>query len=172
MQTRRVILILVTRAVQVLLFAGIAKAQASSFIDNFDAFGANRWSKGDHRLSRSYLDPTKVSVSNRKLQIKLPGSSLDGEELVSNGLQRLRFLKRPDEASLRVNLYHRLLSTRSLTTRARSTRILQRLLRENHVYHLRGWRSDQHRDRATTLRPRRAPQVALRLRAGSGTFYA
>src|SRR5829696_1816361 len=35
------------------------------------------------------------------------------------------------------------LSTRSLTTRARSTRILQRLLRENHVYHLRGWRPDQ-----------------------------
>lgn len=112
-------MILVTRAVQVLLFAGIAKAQASSFIDNFDAFGANRWSKGDHRLSRSYLDPTKVSVSNRKLQIKLPGSSLDGEELVSNGLQRLRFLKRPDEASLRVNLYHRLLSLRDPLLRER-----------------------------------------------------
>lgn len=79
-------MILVTRAVQVLLFAEIAKAQASSFIANFDAFDANRWSKGDHRLSRSYLDPTKVSVSNRKLQIKLPGSSLDGEELVSNSL--------------------------------------------------------------------------------------
>ena len=27
-----------------------------------------------------------MSVSNRKLQIKLPGSSLDGEELVSNSL--------------------------------------------------------------------------------------
>lgn len=51
---RRVVLILVAGAVQVLLFAGIAEAQASNFIDSFDAFDMNRWSKGDYRLDRSY----------------------------------------------------------------------------------------------------------------------
>ncbi len=47
-------MILVAGAVQVLLFAGIAEAQASNFIDYFDALDMNRWSKGDYRLERSY----------------------------------------------------------------------------------------------------------------------
>ena len=39
---RRVVLILVAGAVQVLLFASIAEAQASSFIDYFDALDMDR----------------------------------------------------------------------------------------------------------------------------------
>ncbi len=38
---RRVVLILVAGAVQVLIFAGIAEAQASNFIDYFDASDTN-----------------------------------------------------------------------------------------------------------------------------------
>ena len=39
---RRMVLILVAVAVQVMLFAGIAEAQASSFTDGFDVFDTNR----------------------------------------------------------------------------------------------------------------------------------
>lgn len=46
-------MILVAGAVQV-LFAGITEAQASNFIDYFDALDMNRWSKGDYRLDRGY----------------------------------------------------------------------------------------------------------------------
>jgi endo-1,3-1,4-beta-glycanase ExoK len=39
-----------------------------------------------HGLGRSPLDPSKVSVSNGKLQSKLPRRSLESGELVSNVL--------------------------------------------------------------------------------------
>ena len=83
---RRMVLILVAGAVQILLFAGIAEAQTSSFTDDFDVFDTNRWSKGDHRLGRSYLDPSNVSVSEGDLRIKLPRRSLEGGEIFSNNL--------------------------------------------------------------------------------------
>src|SRR5215210_9030451 len=171
MQTRRVILILVTRAVQVLLFAGIAKAQASSFIANFDAFDANRWSKGDHRLSRSYLDPTKVSVSNRKLQIKLPGSSLDGEELVSNSLygyssQSARM--KPPNASTSITGFS--LRDPLLRERDRLEFYSDSSERITITTYAGGVLTKPRPCDYPTTRPRRAPRVALRLRAGSGTF--
>lgn len=83
---RRVFVLCVVGLLQVGVFAGVAGAQDSSFTDEFDAFDEDRWSKGDHRLGRSYLDPENVSVSEGNLRIKLPKRSLEGGELVSDDL--------------------------------------------------------------------------------------
>ncbi len=62
---------MVTAAMQVGLFAGLASAGALDFTNDFDSFDATRWTKGSHDLGRSYLDPDNVSVSNGNLAIKL-----------------------------------------------------------------------------------------------------
>lgn len=83
---KRVILVLVVGILQTLLIAGIAHAQTSDLSENFDSFDETKWSKGDHNLGRSYLDPNNVSVSSGNLEIKLPANSLDGGEIKSEGL--------------------------------------------------------------------------------------
>ena len=65
---KRVILVLVVGILQTLLIAGIAHAQTSNLSENFDSFDETKWSKGDHNLGRSYLDPNNVSASSGNLQ--------------------------------------------------------------------------------------------------------
>lgn len=79
----------VLRAVGVLLvgtFMEFAAAGPLDFSDEFGAFDAARWSKGDHQLGRSHLDPGNASVSGGNLRIKLPRRSLEGAEIVSKDL--------------------------------------------------------------------------------------
>ncbi len=79
-------MLLVIGAVQIGLFAGLAAAGVMDFTDEFDSFDAARWSKGNHNLGRSYLDPNNVSVSGGRLQIKLPKRTLNGGEIRSTAL--------------------------------------------------------------------------------------
>lgn len=83
----RIFLVFALGAAQVMLFAGAASAQEAGFFDGFGSFDTARWSKGDHNLGRSYLDPANVSVSGGNLQIKLPARSLEGGEILTNGLK-------------------------------------------------------------------------------------
>ncbi len=83
---RRAFILCVIGVVQVGLFAGLASAGVLDFTDNFDSLDETRWTEGDHRLGRSYLDPNNVSVSGGNLQIKLPKRSLEGGEILSDNL--------------------------------------------------------------------------------------
>ena len=64
---RRAFDLVVIGVVQAALCAGIASAGVLDFTDNFDSFDETRWTKGDHNLGRSYLDPNNVSVSGGNL---------------------------------------------------------------------------------------------------------
>ena len=83
---RRLLILFLAGAMQVALFAGFARAQASSFFDGFDLFDAARWTKGDHSLGRSYLDPNNVYVVNGHLRLKIPANTSEGAEIKSNEL--------------------------------------------------------------------------------------
>lgn len=83
---QRAILVPVSGILQIFLIAGIAHAQTASLSENFDFFDETRWSKGDHNLGRSYLDPNNVNVGGGNLEIKLPANSLNGGEIRSEGL--------------------------------------------------------------------------------------
>ncbi len=74
------------RVVQAGLLASLASAGALDFTDDFNSFDTNRWSKGDHKLGGSYLDPKNVGVSNGNLAIKLPARTLNGGEIMSKDL--------------------------------------------------------------------------------------
>jgi hypothetical protein len=79
--------LLVAGTAQLMLFVGTAWAQdAGSFVDDFDGFDAARWSAGDHRLGRSYLDPANVGVDGGKLSIAIPACTLEGGEILTNDL--------------------------------------------------------------------------------------
>jgi hypothetical protein len=65
-----------------MLFAGVALGQETSFSDDFTYFDTIGWSKGDHMLGRSYLDPTNVDGQN--LRIKLPAPSKGARSLPTN----------------------------------------------------------------------------------------
>lgn len=84
--TRRATILLIIGVFQVGLFAGLAEAGVLDFTDDFDSFDANRWSKGDYNLGRSYIDPNNVDVSDGNLAIKLPAYTLNGGWVVSNDL--------------------------------------------------------------------------------------
>ena len=58
--------------------AGDASAQGVDFRDDFTALDPARWSKGDHMLGRSYLDPANVDVDGENLRIKLPARTTNG----------------------------------------------------------------------------------------------
>ena len=102
---RRIFLLLVL--IQTVLFAGTASAQGVSFLDDFNYFDGTRWSKGDHTLGRSYLDPANVDVDGENLRIKLPARTLEGGEILTNDLHR--FLLSPDQGPIRAGLDHGLL---------------------------------------------------------------
>jgi hypothetical protein len=82
----RGLVLLAVGAAQVALLAGLAYVGMPDFGDEFDAFDAERWSRGDHQLGRSYLDPANVGVGAGNLRIKLPARSLEGGEIRSNAL--------------------------------------------------------------------------------------
>ncbi|MGI9049182.1 MAG: hypothetical protein ACR2GU_07395 [Rubrobacteraceae bacterium] len=73
---------------QLALVVGVASASTSGFWDGFNAFHSSLWSKGNHQLGRSYLDPKNVFVRRGKLFIKIPAHTLDGGELYSDNLYR------------------------------------------------------------------------------------
>ena len=87
---RRAVIVLVVGILGISMMAGMmpgtAQAQSSDFSDEFDSFDAARWSKGDHNLGRSYLDPNNVGASGGNLEVKLPANSLNGGEIKSQGL--------------------------------------------------------------------------------------
>lgn len=83
---RRILFLFVFGLVQAVLLAETASAQDVSFSDNFDYFDTARWSKGDHMLGRSYLDPANVGVGGGSLQIQLPARTLEGGEILTNDL--------------------------------------------------------------------------------------
>ncbi len=92
---RKLTVTLAAIAVQVLFLAGVASAQTSaqdgtsqSFRDDFDTLDTTRWSKGEHGIGRSYLDPANVSVAGGELLMKIPARTLNGGEIVSNELYR------------------------------------------------------------------------------------
>ena len=66
--------------------AGSASADGVSFSDEFAGLDPARWSKGDHMLGRSYLDPANVDVDGENLRIKLPARTLNGGEIYTNDL--------------------------------------------------------------------------------------
>ena len=84
---RRIHVVLVFCLAQSVLFAGAAWAIGVSFSDEFATFDAVRWSKGDHTLGRSYLDPSNVSVDGQNLRIAIPGRTLEGGEILTRDLQ-------------------------------------------------------------------------------------
>jgi endo-1,3-1,4-beta-glycanase ExoK len=83
---RRITLLCVAGLAQTMLFAGAAWAQGMSFSDDFNYFDADRWSRGDHVLGRSYLDPANVNVDGQYMRITLPARTLEGGEILTNGL--------------------------------------------------------------------------------------
>lgn len=83
---RRALVLMVVGVVQVAAFAGLASAGVLDFTDGFDTFDESRWTKGDHNLGRSYLDPGNVDTSNGNLAIRLPADTLKGGEVVSDDL--------------------------------------------------------------------------------------
>lgn len=80
------VVLVVACAIQVALLAGVAGAGSLDFFDGFDSFDTARWSKGDHRLGRGYLNPNNVDTSGGNLRLKLPARGLDGAEIRSNEL--------------------------------------------------------------------------------------
>ncbi len=83
---RRAFVLCVIGVVQVGIFAGFASARVLNFTDDFDSFDESRWTKGDHNLGRSYLDPNNVGASNGSLEIELPAHTLEGGEILSDDL--------------------------------------------------------------------------------------
>ncbi|OPY18524.1 MAG: Glycosyl hydrolases family 16 [Methanomethylovorans sp. PtaU1.Bin093] len=57
-----------------------------SFVDNFDTFDTNQWSKSSFKLERTYFDPANVDVKDGNLRIKIPANTLNGGDVESKGL--------------------------------------------------------------------------------------
>ncbi len=71
---------------QVFLLAGVANAAGTSFFDDFLVFDESRWTKQDHNLGRSYLNPANVDVVDGNARFKIPARTLQGGEIRSNEL--------------------------------------------------------------------------------------
>lgn len=82
----RIAAILAACVLSVVVFSSMAYAYGSGFHEDFGSFDESRWSKGDHSLGRSYLDPANVNVLDSNLRIKLPRKSLEGGEILTNEL--------------------------------------------------------------------------------------
>ena len=67
----------------VLISAGTARAEGTSFRDDFVTFDSSRWIKGDHVLGRTDFDPANVSVANGYLTEKIPALTTNGAEIES-----------------------------------------------------------------------------------------
>jgi hypothetical protein len=71
-------------AATMVLATGVA--WALDFTDYFNSFDKAKWSKGDHDLGRSSLDPNNVDVRVGNLMMKLPARTLNGGEIASTDL--------------------------------------------------------------------------------------
>ncbi len=81
---RQALLIAAFGAVLVVLYAGTAKAEGTSFRDNFDSFDSSMWIKSDHVLGRTDFDPANVVVStNEQLRLQIPANTTGGAEIES-----------------------------------------------------------------------------------------
>ncbi len=85
---RGVWVLLAVGVAQVLLFAGAARADGTSFFDDFLAFDESRWTETEHDLGRSHLDPASVEVVDGNARFKIPGRTLQGAEIRSDELYR------------------------------------------------------------------------------------
>lgn len=83
---RRMCSLVVFGLAQMVLLVGAAWALGVSFSDGFGSFDTNRWSKGEHTLGRSYLDPANVSVDGENLRIALPTRTFERGEILTNDL--------------------------------------------------------------------------------------
>ncbi len=83
---RRVLLVLFASVIGATMMAGVAQAGVMDFTDDFNTFDEARWSKGNHNLGRSYLNPANVDVSGGNLRVKLPARTTNGGELLSDEL--------------------------------------------------------------------------------------
>jgi len=81
---RLITLLFVAGLAQTMIFAGAAWAEGVSFSDDFTYFDTVRWSKGDHMLGRSYLDPANVVVDGEYMRITLPARTFEGGEILTN----------------------------------------------------------------------------------------
>jgi endo-1,3-1,4-beta-glycanase ExoK len=75
------------------------------FSDDFTYLDTSRWSRGDHMLGRSYVDPANVAVDGENLRIKLP-LALSKGRYPHQQPQRLRHLLRQDEAPQHTGFDH------------------------------------------------------------------
>ena len=67
----------------VLISAGTAKAEGTSFRDDFVVFDSSRWIKSDHVLGRTDFDPEDVVVNSERLGLKIPALTTNGAEIES-----------------------------------------------------------------------------------------
>jgi endo-1,3-1,4-beta-glycanase ExoK len=65
------------------LCAGTAKAEGTSFRDDFTSFDSSRWIRSDHTLGRTDFDPENVVVTNDQLRLKIPALTTNGGEIAS-----------------------------------------------------------------------------------------
>jgi len=79
-------LVFAVGAVQVFVLAGAVHAAGDSFFDDFLTFDGSRWTKEDHNLGRSHLNPANVDVVDGNARFKIPARTLQGAELRSNEL--------------------------------------------------------------------------------------
>jgi beta-glucanase (GH16 family) len=77
------LLIAVFAAMLVLLSTGTAKAEGTSFRDDFTAFDSSRWIKSDHTLGLTDFDPANVVVNNERLGLRIPALTTGGAEIES-----------------------------------------------------------------------------------------
>lgn len=85
---RRTLILVTMIVLQVALVSSVAQAQDRSFTERFNTFDTGRWGKSDHRLGRSDLDPSNVSVRRGLLAVKIPARTLDGGEIHSKDMYR------------------------------------------------------------------------------------
>jgi endo-1,3-1,4-beta-glycanase ExoK len=71
-------------AMLILISAGTAKAEGTSFRDNFTSFDSSRWIKSDHVLGLTDLAPENVLVSSdEQLRLRIPALTTGGAEIES-----------------------------------------------------------------------------------------
>ncbi|MDP9411088.1 MAG: glycoside hydrolase family 16 protein [Actinomycetota bacterium] len=79
----QVLFVAVFGAVLVALSVGNAEAGGTGFQDDFDSFESTRWTKSDHVLGRTDLDPANVSVGSGYARLKIPARTTGGAEIAS-----------------------------------------------------------------------------------------
>jgi licheninase len=85
-RSRSVPWVLVVGLDHMLLAEPVREQDGMTFFDDFTSFDTARWSKGDHTLGHSYLDPTNVDVDGENLRLKLSAHSFEGGEVLTEAL--------------------------------------------------------------------------------------